>query len=62
MKKLCFTDSQIMSILKQAEAVTPVAELIGEKAETAGTCRQKLRYEKFAGNNKKPLRGLSGVR
>lgn len=37
MKKLCFTDSQIMSILKQAEA------------ETAGTCRQKLRYEKFAG-------------
>ncbi len=30
MKKLRFTDSQIMTILKQAEAGTPVAELCRE--------------------------------
>lgn len=30
MKKARFTDSQIMSILKQAEAGTPVAELCRE--------------------------------
>ncbi|GLY60745.1 hypothetical protein Pcaca05_16020 [Pectobacterium carotovorum subsp. carotovorum] len=30
MKKSRFTDSQIMSILKQAEARTPVAELCRE--------------------------------
>lgn len=30
MKKSCFTDSSIMSILKQAEAGTPVPELCRE--------------------------------
>ncbi|HEM7154474.1 TPA: transposase, partial [Providencia stuartii] len=30
MKKACFTDSQIITILKQAEAGTPVSELCRE--------------------------------
>ena len=37
MKKSRFTDSQIMSILKQAEAGTPVAELCREHGMSSAT-------------------------
>lgn len=39
MKKSHFTDSQIMSILKQAEAGTPVAELCREHGMSSASFR-----------------------